>query len=145
MKVQIKNLQKTKKIDLTRIQKNINRIFELLSLSPESISFVFCDNECIKRLNKRYLGKSSPTDVIAFSLRADGEGEFLGEVVISIDETIKNSKKFKTTFFGELILYMIHGVLHLLGYDDKNESCRCRMRKKEQELMKELTLDGHKR
>ncbi|MBN2483811.1 MAG: rRNA maturation RNase YbeY [Candidatus Omnitrophica bacterium] len=135
MKVQIRNLQKTKKIDLALIRKNIRKIFKLLSLSPGAISFVFCDKDCITRLNTQYLGKARSTDVIAFPLPGHDPQEFLGEVVVSVDAAGTNSRRFNTTFEAELTLYIIHGILHLLDYDDHTPAQRTKMRQKEQELI----------
>lgn len=61
-----------------------------------------------------------------------------GDIMISTDAAVKNHKEFKTTVSEELTLYIVHGILHLLGYDDHSKKDILKMRKKEKELMSEL-------
>lgn len=138
MKVQIRNLQKIKKISRAAIEKKINKIFRLLSVSPGSVSFVFCDNECIRQLNRQYLKKNRPTDVIAFPLSQPRSRIFKGEVVVSVEEALANCQRFGTAFEEELTLYVIHGILHLCGYDDKTDSKAKKMRQRESEILREV-------
>jgi probable rRNA maturation factor len=71
----------------------------------------------IRELNKKYRGENRVTDVLAF-----GDNDGLGEIVICLREVKKNAKRFKSTFEKELAQVLIHGILHLLGYDhEKNE------------------------
>ena len=134
-KIKIKNLQKIKRINLKQWQNKLAKILKFLELKEESVSFVLGDNKFIKELNRKYLGRNSPTDVIAFPLSDDLEGEYLGEVVVSVEQVINNSITYGETWEEELTLCLIHGILHLLGYDDKNEKERAFMRKKEKEVL----------
>ncbi len=138
MKVQIKNLQKIKKINCAAIEKKINKISRLLAVSPGSVSFVFCDNQRIKRLNRQYLNKNRPTDVIAFPLTRPRSRTFKGEVVVSVEEALINCRYFGTTFQEELMLYVIHGMLHLCGYDDTTDRKAHKMRRKEDEILRKV-------
>ena len=70
----------------------------------------------IRELNKRYRGKNRVTDVLSFSY--DGSGD----IVICLGEVKKNAKRFGTTFKKELAICLIHGILHLLGYDHEKEA-----------------------
>jgi probable rRNA maturation factor len=91
-------------------------------------------------LNKKFLGRAYATDVLAFDLTDDikqdkNPKEISGEVIISTDAVKKNTKEFQTSYAHELALYIIHGILHLLGYDDHKPADIKKMRNKEQELL----------
>ncbi len=80
----------------------------------DELSIALVGQKRIKELNKRYRGKNRPTDVLSF------EGEKgLGEVVICPDEVRRNAKRFNSNFKKELNLVLIHGILHLFGYDEE--------------------------
>jgi len=78
-------------------------------------------------LNQQFLAEDCPTDVLAFDLSSDGSSYrrgrgrvkvIDGEIIISATTAVRNARTFKTTPVGEIRLYVIHGILHLLGYDD---------------------------
>jgi len=75
----------------------------------------------IKAFNKKYLFEDHPTDVIAFNT-ASGTGDIgiIADVLVSTDTAVTNARVFKTSPLHELLLYVIHGILHVLGYDDQN-------------------------
>ncbi|MGI6524649.1 MAG: rRNA maturation RNase YbeY [Bdellovibrionota bacterium] len=101
----------------------------LTSLSSEGISkranevgVVFTDDREIRRLNKIYRNKNKPTDVLSFSQLEgedglDFEGGSLGDIVISLDTALNQAVKFKVTPEQEVLRLLMHGMLHLLGYD----------------------------
>lgn len=86
------------------------------------------------------MGKSTPTDVLAFDLSQTkslmARKQIFGEIVISVDTAKRNAQIFNTNFNYELTLYLVHGILHLLGFDDRSKDKRKLMRRKEQELLK---------
>ena len=87
----------------------------------------------------KYLGKNNPTDVIAFDVAEPKRPDkIFADIVISTDRAIDNAGAFHTTPYFELYLYVIHGVLHILGYDDKTKKDKLLMRKKETHLLKTL-------
>ncbi len=138
--VQIKNLQNLKRINQAKLRKIIGRIVHYLGLKRASFSLVFCDNQFIKRLNRKYFKKSSPTDVISFPLKDKFNSQFLGEVVISVEEALRNAQLYRTSFNYEITLYIIHGLLHLLGYKDYPEREKKKMENKEKELLKRVEI-----
>jgi probable rRNA maturation factor len=101
----------------------------------------------IQTFNKKFLRRSYSTDVLAFDA-ADGrkkkENVISGDIVISVDAALKNSRVYGTTLSKELALYVIHGILHLLGYDDHRPRDIRTMRKKEQELLTCLGASAEK-
>jgi len=102
------------------------------------VSLVFCDNDFIRKLNRRYFRKNRATDVISFPLRDEFAPGFLGEVVISVEEALNNAKVYGTSFDAELTLYIIHGILHLLGWRDYKKKDRLKMERKQEEILKKL-------
>lgn len=85
----------------------------------------------MRKLNKKYRGKNRVTDVLAFP------GNGLGEIVICLREVKKNAKRFGSTFEKELAKVLIHGILHLLGYDhEKSEKEAKEMEEKENQYLK---------
>jgi len=140
MKIQIKNLQNIKRIRINKLKKKLEKVLRILKIKEE-VYFVFCDNKLIKKLNRIYFKKKSSTDVIAFPLKDKYSQNFLGEVVISVEEVLKNSKIYKMTFFEELLLCSIHGILHLTGFKDYPLENRKKMQKEEERILKKVIID----
>jgi len=135
MKIEIINHQKIKRINLKSLKSYIKKIFTLLNIPSKRVSFLLCDNTCIKKLNKKYLKKITPTDVIAFPLGDNLDPGYLGEVVVSVQKAVESSASFKHSWQTELLLYLIHGVLHLVGYDDKTIKNSKLMNKKQEVVL----------
>jgi len=111
-------------------------LFRLGFNPKESISIVLTNNEVISRINNEYFGKKSPTDVISFSLPDKFDPDKIsGEIVISIEEVISNSRKYHSGSAEELMRYIIHGLLHLKGLNDSTSSQRVKMKKEEDLLL----------
>ena len=107
-------------------------------VSDAELTIAFVSRQKIAALNKQFLGRAYATDVLAFDLRNHPRGALKGDVIISTDAVIKQSKVFGQPVSRELTLYMIHGILHLLGYDDHRPKDIARMRKEEQRILKIL-------
>lgn len=101
------------------------------------LEIVFLNNRAMRALNKRYKGRDSSTDVLSFKIdrREFGSDKFLGQIIISVEKAEQNAKVFNTSFEEELALYIIHGILHLFGYDDETAKDRLRMSRKESEVL----------
>lgn len=98
------------------------------------LSFIFCSDEYLLKMNKEYLQHDFYTDVITFDYT---ETDIIsGDVFISADRIKENAENYKTTFENELQRVMIHGVLHLVGYNDKTEEEQKEMTKKENQYLK---------
>ncbi|MCG2459211.1 rRNA maturation RNase YbeY [Flavobacteriaceae bacterium F89] len=111
----------------------ITRIIALEGHMLGSVSFIFCDDEYLLSINKKYLDHDTYTDIITFDYT---EGSLVsGDVFISVDRIIANASEFGVAFREELIRVMAHGVLHMLGYKDKNEIDTKVMRSKEEEMI----------
>lgn len=106
-----------------------------------ALSVTLVDNRQIKLLNRRYLKRNRVTDVLAFPLKGKedvaGDG-LLGEIIISVEQALKEARRRKVPPQQEIILYGIHGLLHLLGYDDIKPDDRIRMETRQQSLLRQF-------
>ena len=93
------------------------------------ITYIFCSDEYLHKINVEHLKHDTLTDVITFNYNV--EDVISSDIFISIDRVKENSISFKTSFKNELLRVMIHGVLHLVGYDDKSDEDKKVMRAKE--------------
>jgi probable rRNA maturation factor len=144
MKIQIDNNQNRIKIDKRKIRSATIILLKHLDCTDKEISLSFVNDETIKQLSKQYLNKDKPTNVLSFSLQ---EGEFgsinphiLGDIVISVDTAKTDASKSAHTFEQEINLLILHGLLHLLGYNHENttEEETKKMQKKEKDLFRLL-------
>ncbi|MBS1492142.1 MAG: rRNA maturation RNase YbeY [Bacteroidetes bacterium] len=108
-------------------------ITKVLQTENHSLSFlnlIFCDNKTIRDYNNKFLSHDYNTDIITF-FDYDETNIMYGELLISVDQVKLNAKDYSTTFNKELKRVIIHGVLHLCGYDDKTKTAKAKMRKRE--------------
>ena len=85
------------------------------------ISFIFCDDEYLSKLKLEYFNKNELTDVISFSLSENKSNDLEGEVYISLDRALENSISYSQDYNKEVMRLIIHGCLHLIGFDDETE------------------------
>lgn len=114
----------------TKIQINeamITRLAEYFGskykLSSENLSIAIVDDETIAKLNEQYRFKTGPTDVLSF----DGDEDSLGEILVDIEQIKRQEKFYSEEYEIELLFIILHGLLHLLGYEDKEEEDRLKM------------------
>lgn len=144
MKIQIENRQSLFKINRTKIRRTVLNIFKILDMSDKEISICFTDDEYIQFLNKQYLGRNKATNVLSFSMM---EGDFgninpkmIGDIVISLETARRDAVKGNLTLDEEVDYLLIHGILHLSGYNHENTSREeaIRMKNKEKELFNNI-------
>jgi probable rRNA maturation factor len=104
------------------------------------ISLAFVDNTTIHGINKRFLNHDEPTDVITFPMSGAGAKTMEGELVVGVEIALEQAKDRGHPVEVELCLYVIHGLLHLCGYDDVKSRDAAEMRMKEREYLKALGL-----
>ena len=139
--IKLINRHKKYKINESLLKKIIKEILGLCEgLKNIELEIVFLDDRSIRRLNKRFKKKDEPTDVLSFGMKAEEFGcrPFIGEIFISLDRALENSETFGSSFAEEALLYVIHGILHIIGYDDENSAARRRMSKKERDILRYL-------
>ena len=123
------------------IQKKAADILNALDYHDAELSILIVDDPQIAILNKKYLRRNGPTNVIAFPMRTDQfsniNPELLGDVVISIETAEKEGKNIGINMEERFTQLLVHGILHLLGYDhEKSEQEAEKMEKKSEEILK---------
>jgi probable rRNA maturation factor len=129
------------------VKKIVRQVLKAEGVAPPyEVSLVFTDSETVKQLNRDYRGVDEPTDVLAFymlpqkgadlsfALPLDGVTR-LGEVIISYPQAVAQAREQGHSQEGELALLVIHGILHLLGYDHEEPEEESKMRERERELL----------
>lgn len=106
----------------------------------EKLNYIFCSDDYLLRINRDYLNHDNYTDIISFD-NSDKKGQIEGDIFISIDRVIDNSKKYGSLWEEELHRVMVHGLLHLLGYRDKAESKKAQMKEAEDRCLSLLKID----
>lgn len=143
MAILIRNRQKKIKVNLPEIKSRLRKILEYLKIEEKEISLLLVDDEGITEINHQYLQRNRPTNVISFSM---AEGEFgdinshiLGDIVISVETALKDADEGGIDIEDEIDYLMIHGLLHLLGYDHEDSDAEALlMKEKEKEIFFEL-------
>jgi probable rRNA maturation factor len=136
LNINISNLQKKLPIPEIRIKKLIHKILKGENFKGQGyINVCFTDNSLIKKLNTRFLKTAEATDVLAFNLSGKTATAILADIAISAESAINNARYFKTSPKGELMLYVAHGVLHILGFNDHTKNQIQLMRKKEKKYV----------
>tara|TARA_Y100000994_G_scaffold111073_1_gene91308 strand:+ start:285 stop:731 length:447 start_codon:yes stop_codon:yes gene_type:complete len=108
------------------IETIIKKILSKYNISDASISIILSNKTLLNKLKKDYFNLNHFTDVIAFNLEEKGES-LDGEVYISIDDVSENSKEYKVDFNDEFKRVIIHGVLHLIGFEDNTKQAKKEM------------------
>jgi len=107
-----------------------------MSNDPE-ISLVFCDDPFIQALNAEYRGTNKPTDVLSF---AQDDPQMLGDIVISVPTAVRQAEAAGWPLESEIALLGIHGLLHLLGYDDETEAGAWDMQRRTERMLTECGI-----
>lgn len=145
MKVLIKNNQ-IQKVNLQKLKKILLTAMELLEIKKNSeVSLLLTDNREIQYLNRIYRNTNTPTDVLSFgmneglddSLLKDEIDEYLlGDIIISIETAQKNAESSGYSLMHELNILIIHGLLHLLGFDHNTDENFQNMKEEENKILK---------
>jgi probable rRNA maturation factor len=143
MIIRIKNNQKKQKLAATKLKAQLTKLLGTLNLPEAELSVLFVGDRAMRTLNQQYRGKDRTTDVLSFSLR---EGRFnkvqpnmLGDIVISVPTAGQQAVDAGLTLQQELERLLVHGLLHLVGYDHERGAAEARtMQTKERSLLKRL-------
>jgi len=132
--VAITNRQKRLPIDRRRMRRIVQAIARDVGIADGQIGIAVVDDATIAKLHNEYLNDPEPTDVLSFALESS-PGYLEGEVIVSADTAIASAARFKSSAANELLLYVIHGTLHLVGYDDATPKKRATMRRHEKKYL----------
>jgi len=120
--VEINNRTKNR-IKIVLVKQITEKFLQNYKLNKKEVSIAFVGDNEIRKLNKVYRKIDKATDVLSFS----GEDDFLGEIVVDYAQIKRQAKEFKKNVNQELIFILVHGLLHLIGYDDRTEKGRLEM------------------
>jgi probable rRNA maturation factor len=140
----IANRQRTKKINARRLKQIVGALFAELKISEAELGVNLVAAREMTLVNETFLQHEGSTDVIAFDHRNHGsritnhELKIHGELFVCVDDAVAQAKKFKTSWQSEMVRYIVHGVLHLLGYDDLKTALRRKMKRAENRLVRRL-------
>src|SRR3989304_2009759 len=138
--ITITNSQSLIPVDTKRLRKAVRMILQDESISRAKINVAVVDDPTIAALHQRYLNNPDPTDVLSFQL--ERSPHYLeGEVVISAETAKATASHYQWSPQDELLLYAIHGLLHLLGYDDTTPNKRAKIREQERKYLARFGLD----
>lgn len=141
--IQISDMQQDIQLDAVDLQfweQFGLKVCQLLQVENKIVSIVFVDNDTICKLNTQYRNKPTPTDVLSFTLSdLTSEEKVLGEIIIATPIAEAQATEYYHTLRQEVAFLILHGILHLVGYDHDDEH-RGVMREKEKELAQTLGL-----
>ena len=142
MRIIIKNLQNKVPVNSKKVVKTVQKVLSSEGIKKSGeITLCFVNDRKIKELNLKYLGKNNPTDVITFDIAEPKRPDkIFADIVISTDRAIDNAGVFGTSSLYELYLYVVHGMLHLLGYDDKDARQRQIMKDRASRILTRLNI-----
>ena len=138
--VEVCNEQSALPVDTALTRRAVSVVLAGESVTSATISVAVVDDPTMRELNRRYLNHDYNTDVLSFLLE-ESDGQLDGEIIVSADTAVLRAGEFDWSAGNELLLYVIHGTLHLTGYDDHCDAERGHMRRKEMQYLKELGLD----
>ncbi len=140
----ISNRQRTKKINARLLKQVTSALLAELQIGDAELGIHLVGAREMARVNSQFLQHEGSTDVITFDhlgAEAGVRGAALklhGELFICVDEAVKQAKEFQTTWQAEVVRYVVHGVLHLLGHDDLKPDLRRKMKREENRLVRQL-------
>ncbi len=116
--VAVSNLQRRSRVSPERLRAVARRALTALGRADREVHVTVVDDRRIRALNARYLGTRRATDVLAFELTAPGPGRLWGEVIVSAETAARQARRLGVPLAAEMDLLVVHGLLHLAGYDD---------------------------
>ena len=156
--VDIDDSQDILKVDHEHLAEIVRQVLAIERCASATISVAIVDNETIHDLNRRYLQHDYETDVLSFLLESELDPSSLpipkdaprgtglridGEIIVSAEMAKQRAAKYRWRPINELTLYIVHGLLHLCGYDDLSDKEKSVMRRREQDVLKTWNLTPH--
>jgi probable rRNA maturation factor len=140
LSIEIANEQNALPLDEDRLKKAADAVLRAGGVSEGSLSIAVVNDAAIHLLNQKYLDHDCPTDVLSFVLERAGR-RIEGEVIASAETAARAAAEFGWSAQDELLLYVVHGTLHLVGYDDATDELRRHMRAAERRHLASFGLE----
>ena len=143
MTLEILNRQRTKKINARLLKQLVQALFTELKIETAELGIHLVSAPEMTLLNETFLRHEGSTDVITFNHQDDSNPEngkisLYGELFVCMDEAMVQAKRFRCSWQSEIVRYIVHGILHLLGHDDLKPGLRRRMKSEENRLVRRL-------
>jgi probable rRNA maturation factor len=152
MTVAIRDQQRKIKVNLPKLRRDAEHLLDLLRLNNVEVSILLTNDHRMKVINKTYRNKNVTTDVLSFPMNESshdvvpGEETLLGDIVINVHMSKRRASVSREAFSSVVRQLLIHGLLHLIGYDHEVDHSEARkMQKKEKQLIDALTEMDRKR
>ncbi len=144
MALDISNRQRTKKINARLLRQIVSALFDELKIAKAELGINLVGAKEMARVNWQFLQHEGSTDVVTFDHRDHASrithhaSPIHGELFICVDDAVAQAKEFRTSWQSEVVRYIVHGVLHLLGHDDLKPDLRRKMKRVENRLVRRL-------
>jgi len=142
--IELASRQRAVKLDRRRLRAAIAAVLADSPYTRSTVSLAVVDDATIHQLNREYLDHDWPTDVLSFVLDDDPPA-LEGELIVSADTAVREAPRYGWGGPDELLLYVIHGCLHLVGCDDQTPTARRKMRRLEGRYLAQFDLKPHNR
>jgi probable rRNA maturation factor len=145
MNVVIASRQRARKINRRLLKQITTELLADLKIEKAELGIHLVAAPEMTRLNEKFLRHAGPTDVITFDFSnprpqtPDPRRQLHGEIFVCVDEAVWQARKFGTGWQSEVVRYIVHGVLHLLGFDDSHAGARRKMKREENHRLRELS------
>lgn len=137
LEIELSNRQTRHAVETDRLLDAARLVLEGEGISRATLSIAVVSDRAIRPLNRRYLQHDYATDVLSFLLDS-GPGWLDGEIIVSADTAASQAPQYESSAEEELLLYVIHGTLHLVGYDDTTPPARRRMLARQRRYLRRL-------
>ena len=140
----IANRQRKKKINTRLLKQTATELFAELEIAEADLGIALVGAKEMARVNWQFLQHEGSTDVITFDhaekqkVESGKRKTLHGELFICVDDAVTQAEQFNTSWQSEVVRYIVHGVLHLLGYDDLKPALRRKMKREENRLVRRL-------
>ena len=135
LEIELANRQTRHAIQRDSLMAAARLVLEHEGISRATLSIAVVSDKAIRQLNRRYLQHDYATDVISFLLES-GTGWLEGEIIVSADMAAAQAPTYDASLQDELLLYVIHGTLHLVGYDDTTPAARQKMQARQRRYLR---------
>jgi probable rRNA maturation factor len=134
--IELANHQRAHRVATARLRSAVRRVLVHEGIRDGHIDLALVDDRTIRSVHREFLNLDTPTDVLTFPLHEAGE-PLSGQIVVSVETALREARRRGLSVADEVLLYVIHGVLHLCGYDDHMPGDARRMRRRQQHFLRQ--------
>jgi probable rRNA maturation factor len=134
----VANRQRARRLDRKFIKQLADSILQMAKVERAELGLHFVSAKEMANVHEQFMNIAGSTDVITFDHGSQPPKGVHGEIFISVEDAIAQAREFKTTWQSEIARYIVHGILHLLGYDDLKPTARAKMKREENRLVNRI-------